>query len=179
MGQNNTTMDIWPNSHRGGLLFPYRSKRSKCITQKKKLRVNVYVRMCMCIHWQCWCEAVVHSSHLPSPYTKLFSGSPIVGRPQGCTFPQELYKCNAAATFTSIQPYVHLPLSIGRLANGINTRLPLFLKRNTRNGYKRYLVNFLPESFHKYSLRMIPTNELKFNKLKTIKRCIGSDKKSM
>lgn len=30
------------------------------------------------------------------PYTKLFSGSPIVGRPQGCTFPQELYKCNGS-----------------------------------------------------------------------------------
>lgn len=101
------------------------------------------------------------------PYTKLFSGSPIVGRPQGCTFPQELYKCNAAATFTSIPPYIHLPLSIGRLANGINPLWPLFLKRNTRNGYKRYLVNFLSESSHKCSYDT--TNEVKFNKLKTIK----------
>lgn len=34
----------------GGLLFPYRSERSKRITQKKKLRVNVRLCVCVCVY---------------------------------------------------------------------------------------------------------------------------------
>lgn len=49
------------------------------------------------------------------PYTKLFSGSPIVGQPQGCTFPRELYKCNGsnfcADSTTRTPSIVHRPSS--------------------------------------------------------------------
>jgi len=103
------TADIWPNSHRGGVAFPYRSERSKHITQKKKLRVNVRLCVCVCVYMLvCVCACVnVYIGNVDAeqlyiaviylhPYTKLFSGSPIVGRPQGCTFPRELYKCNGS-----------------------------------------------------------------------------------
>lgn len=80
-----------------GVIFPYRSKRSKRITQKKKLHTNVCLCVCVGVHIG---SVDVRQLYIAviylHPHTKLFSGSPIVGRPQGCTFPQELYKCNGS-----------------------------------------------------------------------------------
>lgn len=108
VGQNNTTTDIWPNSHRGGVTFPipFRTIETHYPKEKASCKYSfVWVRMWICVG-ECVCLNVyignVDAEQLYiaviylHPYTKLFSGSSIVGRPQGCTFPRELYKCNGS-----------------------------------------------------------------------------------
>jgi len=108
------TADIWPNSHRGGVgCFSHTVQNDRNALPKRKSFVWTFVRVCayVCIcKWVCVCVCVCVNVYIGNvdaeqlyiaviylhPYTKLFSGSPIVGRPQGCTFPRELYKCNGS-----------------------------------------------------------------------------------
>jgi len=92
-----------------GGCFSHTVRNDRNALPKRKSFVWTFVRVCEyeCIcQWVCVCVNVyignVDAEQLYiaviylHPYTKLFSGSPIVGRPQGCTFPRELYKCNGS-----------------------------------------------------------------------------------
>lgn len=94
VGQNNTTADIWPNSHRGGC-FSHTVQNDRNALPKRKS--FMWMRICVCVYiGDVDAKQLYIAVIYLHPYTKLFSGSPIVGRPQGCTFPQELYKCNSS-----------------------------------------------------------------------------------
>jgi len=92
-----------------GGCFSHTVQNDRNALPKRKSFVWTFVRVCayVCIcKWVSVCVNVyignVDAEQLYiaviylHPYTKLFSGSPIVGRPQGCTFHRELYKCNGS-----------------------------------------------------------------------------------
>lgn len=146
-----------------GVVFPYRSKRSKRITEKKKLHVNVYVCMYVYTLEMLMRSSCTQQSFTFTPIPNYLAVRPLLADPKGALFLRNFTNVTAE-TSASIPPHTPL-LSIGHLANGINPLWPLFLKK-MKHSKRAQNIFFIWEV--SYMLRN-DTYKVKFNKLKTIK----------